>query len=296
MVVHLTCEHDRTSFVTIPLPVIFVHFDSPIIQLKQTTLTPSAYNTVTTPTSNTRWPVSQYSSPCLDFLIFFVVFEKPAHNFPSQLNLFITTWLLKPREKHKTEPKHKSYRHRNTHLPILTATDPKKKMKKKYFNREREKQRKFQSTEEKKMTEREREREMGEMYECDKNACSSSASVAQPVAAPDEISLFLQQILVRSSTSSSDYSTSVTARAGMRSQFSLSTPPSIMGFCTSNGLPDNLNGQCGPQFLGEGISAVDTSGAYFLGSASGNAPNVSSSSLGASENENDEYDCESEVL
>nr|XP_048335473.1 transcription factor SPATULA isoform X1 [Ziziphus jujuba var. spinosa] len=138
---------------------------------------------------------------------------------------------------------------------------------------------------------------MGDVYEYDKNACSSSASVAQTVAAPDEISLFLQQILVRSassSSSSSDSSTLVAAQAGMRAQFSLSSPSSIMGFCTSHGLPDNMHRQCRPQFLGEGISAIDSSGAYFLGNASANAPNVSSSSLGASENENDDYDCESE--
>lgn len=135
---------------------------------------------------------------------------------------------------------------------------------------------------------------MGDMYEYDKNACSSSASVAQPVTAPDELSLFLQQILVRSS-SSSDSSTLVAGHTGMRAQFSLSSP-SIMGFCTSNVLPDNLQRQCRSPLLGEGISAFDSPGAYLLGNASRNATNVSSSSLGASENENDEYDCESEVL
>ncbi|KAF3438974.1 hypothetical protein FNV43_RR17249 [Rhamnella rubrinervis] len=133
---------------------------------------------------------------------------------------------------------------------------------------------------------------MGDMDEYDKNACSSSASVAQPATAPDEFSLFLQQILVRSSSSSGS-STSVAGHAGMREQFSLSSP-SIMGFCTSNISPDNLQRQCRLQLLGEGISAVDSSGPYLLGNASRNATNVSSSSLGGSENENDEYDCESE--
>ncbi|KAM6591362.1 hypothetical protein CsatA_013967 [Cannabis sativa] len=113
---------------------------------------------------------------------------------------------------------------------------------------------------------------MGDMY--DKSICSSSS-------APDEISLFLQQILVRSSSSS------------MNTQFSLTSPG------------NNLSRMCpSSQMVGDGISAVDSSGAYFVGNNSINntsggvaviAPNnVSSSSVGASENENDEYDCESE--
>ncbi|XP_062101957.1 transcription factor SPATULA isoform X2 [Humulus lupulus] len=115
---------------------------------------------------------------------------------------------------------------------------------------------------------------MGDMY--DKSICSSSAS--------DEISLFLQQILVRSSSSSS----------AMRTQFSLTSPGNLSRMCPSS------------KMVGDGISAVDSSGAYFMGNNNNNnnntsggvavvAPNnVSSSSVGASENENDEYDCESE--
>ena len=94
----------------------------------------------------------------------------------------------------------------------------------------------------------------------------------------DEISLFLQQILVRSSSSSSS-SLDSTSSAAMRTQFS-----------------DNRSRMCRSQVVGDGISAVDSSGAYLLGSTSGVlGPNVSSSSVGVSENENDEYDCESEV-
>ncbi|EXB54378.1 Transcription factor SPATULA [Morus notabilis] len=94
---------------------------------------------------------------------------------------------------------------------------------------------------------------MGEMYD---KITSSSASVARSSsAATDEISLFLQQILVRSSSS----------------------------------VPENLSSLCRPELVGDGISAVDYSVA-----AKATAVNVSSSSLGASENENDEYDCESE--
>lgn len=87
---------------------------------------------------------------------------------------------------------------------------------------------------------------------------SASASVAcSSSSATDEISLFLQQILVRSSP------------------------------------PENLSRLCRKQLVGDGISAVDSTGGYLL--ASTTAANVSSYSVGgASENENDEYDCESE--
>lgn len=89
---------------------------------------------------------------------------------------------------------------------------------------------------------------------------SASASVVcSSSSATDEISLFLQQILVRSSP------------------------------------PENLSRLCRKQLVGDGISAVDSTGGYLL--ASTTAANVSSSSVGgASENENDEYDCESEVI
>ena len=88
---------------------------------------------------------------------------------------------------------------------------------------------------------------------------SASASVACSSSATDEISLFLQQILVRSSP------------------------------------PENRSRLCRKQLVGDGISAVDSTGGYLL--ASTTAANVSSSSVGgASENENDEYDCESEVI
>ncbi|PON67149.1 Basic helix-loop-helix transcription factor [Trema orientale] len=129
---------------------------------------------------------------------------------------------------------------------------------------------------------------MGDMYE--KNICSSSA--------PDEISLFLQQILVRPSSSSSDspLSSAAAAAAAMRAQFSVSSPAMVGPCGGSNASQDNLSRLCRSQMVGDGIAAIDSSGALFLANTSGVAAttNVSSSSVGASENENDEYDCESE--
>lgn len=116
---------------------------------------------------------------------------------------------------------------------------------------------------------------MGDTYEynyqnnpCSSSAPASSVSAAQPHSSTDEISLFLQQILVRSSSLGGQ-------------QFLFSSAPS--GYA----LPDNLSRPCHSTFPGDGIRAVDSV-------ATASAPNVSSSSVGASENEADEYDCESE--
>ncbi|KAM1529513.1 hypothetical protein ACFX1Z_018713 [Malus domestica] len=127
---------------------------------------------------------------------------------------------------------------------------------------------------------------MGDPYEYDryyKNAtcCSSSSQAAQPHSAPDDMSLFLQQILVRSSSSLA----SVVAQPGKAPQFLFSPSPSVGAL-----LPGNLEHPCHSGFFGDEITAIDSSAAFV---SAGN-PNVSSSSLGASENEADEYDCESE--
>ncbi|KAM1733279.1 hypothetical protein ACFX11_018907 [Malus domestica] len=127
---------------------------------------------------------------------------------------------------------------------------------------------------------------MGDPYEYDryyKNAtCSSSSSqAAQPHSASDDMSLFLQQILVRSSSSLA----SVVAQPGKAPQFLFSPSPSVGAL-----LPGNLEHPCHSGFFGDEITAIDSSAAFV---SAGN-PNVSSSSLGASENEADEYDCESE--
>ncbi|KAL6224827.1 hypothetical protein ACLB2K_003682 [Fragaria x ananassa] len=120
---------------------------------------------------------------------------------------------------------------------------------------------------------------MGDTFEYNyqnNNSCSSSApassvSVAQSHSSTDEISLFLQQILVRSSSLS-----------GQQFLFS-SSPP---GYA----LTENLGRPSNDSFVGGGIRGVDVSTAVVTASG----PNVSSSSVGASENEADEYDCESE--
>ncbi|XP_068342727.1 transcription factor SPATULA-like [Pyrus communis] len=114
---------------------------------------------------------------------------------------------------------------------------------------------------------------MGDTYECDryyKNAtCSSSPPAAPPHSPADDMSLFLQQILVRSSSS---------LASGKAPQSLLSSSPSVGAL-----LPGNLDRPCHSGFLGDGIPAVDSFAAFVSGH-----PN------GASENEADEYDCESE--
>ncbi|CAN6680104.1 unnamed protein product [Malus baccata var. baccata] len=127
---------------------------------------------------------------------------------------------------------------------------------------------------------------MGDPYEYDqyykKATCSSSSSpAAQPHSASDDMSLFLQQILVRSSSSLA----SVVAQPGKAPQFLFSPSPSVGAL-----LPGNLEHPCHSGFFGDEITAIDSSAAFV---SAGN-PNVSSSSFGASENEADEYDCESE--
>ncbi|KAK7406530.1 hypothetical protein VNO78_08157 [Psophocarpus tetragonolobus] len=111
---------------------------------------------------------------------------------------------------------------------------------------------------------------MGDMYHFDNNLSSQ-----------DEISLFLRQILLRSSSSSH------------------SMPGS------SNSTHQNVNAH--PSFaalqLQDGkISTLDSTASFVSASATcsyikphpASAANVSSSSVGVSENENDDYDCESE--
>ncbi|KAG6666229.1 hypothetical protein I3843_01G016000 [Carya illinoinensis] len=129
---------------------------------------------------------------------------------------------------------------------------------------------------------------MGDMYAYDKNSCSSSTSASQPqllpsssshAGAPDEISLFLHQILLRSSSSSSPF----VSNTGKQAQL-----------CDSDVLPGNPHrSSCRSALVQDGISAVESSSAMSTGSGVF-LSNLSTSSLGASENETDEYDCESE--
>ncbi|KAI4314979.1 hypothetical protein L6164_027833 [Bauhinia variegata] len=142
---------------------------------------------------------------------------------------------------------------------------------------------------------------MGDMYDYDKNTCSSSTSAAPSSSSTqDEISLFLNQILLRSSSP---------AHVGKNAQ-SLMSSTSVAELCSRNAAQGNVHSlyDRSPLRL-DGISTVDsmaglsTSSGAFL-SSSGTyssaymkrscAANVSSSSVGASENETHENDCESE--
>lgn len=140
---------------------------------------------------------------------------------------------------------------------------------------------------------------------CDQNACTSSTWTPPAAAAvsspPDEISLFLQQILLRSS--------SATPHSSL-----LSSSPSIFSELTCNiraftPLSHNIPPSYGPpNAVPDEISAVDSSEQFANSSSSSvlydplrscptpTAPNASSTSVGANDhNENDEFDCESEV-
>ncbi|KAB1214752.1 Transcription factor SPATULA [Morella rubra] len=132
---------------------------------------------------------------------------------------------------------------------------------------------------------------MGDMYEYDKTSCSSSTSAPQPqllpsssstsphVGASDEISLFLHQILLHSTSSSPPLAVQTSNQA----------QPS-----NSNVLLGNLDrSSCRSVLVQDGISALESSSGVSTGSGVF-LSNVPTSSLGASENETDEYDCESE--
>lgn len=108
------------------------------------------------------------------------------------------------------------------------------------------------------------------------------------LSSQDEISLFLRQILLRSSSSSPS-----------------SSSHSMPGSCNSNAAHHNTNAHASltPSPFQDGkISALDSTASFFSASGASSsfqghaasAVNVSSSSVGVSENENDDYDCESE--
>jgi hypothetical protein len=127
-----------------------------------------------------------------------------------------------------------------------------------------------------------------DMYEYDKHYCSSSASAHHPQLPPasstsDEISLFVHQILLGSSSSSS--SSSMMAHAAERAQL-----------YNSMVMPGNPDLSCRSALVQDGISGVESSSVVSTTGSGAFLSNVSTSSLGASENETDEYDCESEVI
>ncbi|KAF8085328.1 hypothetical protein N665_0671s0007 [Sinapis alba] len=144
----------------------------------------------------------------------------------------------------------------------------------------------------------------------DKKLISSSSSTASiyntrsdnsnhhPPSSSDEISLFLRHIIDRSSPLSSYYSpaTASTAELGVNVDPHAENPRCFVSPQTSKRAADFSE-----VLVGSGVGSNSAAACYGLhggnnsigqGSSSGNR--VSSSSLGASGNETDEYDCESE--
>lgn len=129
------------------------------------------------------------------------------------------------------------------------------------------------------------------------NTCSSSSlfhnNNTHPPSSSDEISLFLHQLMHRSSSTAAAATTSVPSASFMAH----SRGPQVQLFPSA---PENSH----PLFNPQGISAADSlnnlsSGAYISGNVrvSGGGNNLSSSSLGVSENDTtDDNDCESEVI
>ncbi|KAL6498249.1 hypothetical protein OROGR_028646 [Orobanche gracilis] len=105
---------------------------------------------------------------------------------------------------------------------------------------------------------------------------SQNNSSSLPPQEPDEISIFLQQIILRSSSSSS---------SSLARQQPFASEYPNQGFALGSG-------------SGQGQISVPDSSAVFSSSpaCSFTAANVSSSSIGKSDNETDEYDYESEEI
>ncbi|KAF5736160.1 transcription factor SPATULA isoform X2 [Tripterygium wilfordii] len=119
---------------------------------------------------------------------------------------------------------------------------------------------------------------MADMFSNKNNTRLSSSTSAQRYRPPDELSVFLRQILSNSSSSSST---------------------SLIPHTQS--IPLENHDRSSRLRFPEGLTAVDTSdgahassSGYVLGDVRASMANVHSSSFGASENEADEYDCESE--
>lgn len=125
---------------------------------------------------------------------------------------------------------------------------------------------------------------MGDMYEYDKKSCSSSAPAPQ-LQDPDEISLFLHQILLRSSSSNNNNNSSSPSLMVKQAQLCNNNSNVLSG-----NHPDRTCHRSA--LLQDGISPVLESPSGL--STGAFLSNVSTSSLGASENETDDYDCESE--
>lgn len=110
---------------------------------------------------------------------------------------------------------------------------------------------------------------------------SSSPLPLSSAAEPDEISLFLHQILLRSSSPSSSSSTTSLYNAKLRPTEFL--PENPLRQCRSSLISNS------DRLVRDGINS--STSFYFPGTAG-----TASSSVGGFDNDLDEYDCESEVL
>ncbi|XP_028764083.1 transcription factor SPATULA isoform X1 [Neltuma alba] len=146
---------------------------------------------------------------------------------------------------------------------------------------------------------------MGDMYSYDHtdnhNFPMSSTSSLSSSSPQDEISLLLHQILLRSSSSSASSSLLVTHTAK-------NAHTSTAGLCSSQATLENPHPSDRSSLLHGGISVADSSigvgapndaflsspGTCTLANMKGSSAVDMPSSLGVSENELDEYDCESE--
>ncbi|XP_010531246.1 PREDICTED: transcription factor SPATULA-like [Tarenaya hassleriana] len=131
----------------------------------------------------------------------------------------------------------------------------------------------------------------------DKNMTSSSSrssvyDARNPSSSSDEISQFLRQILVRSSPPSSSYSpANLEDHPHAPDPRPFASPPSDVLVKRAICAVDFSDGVCSGS-----APCFGASGNCFSGNAPGNSSTtrVSSSSVGASGNETDDYDCESE--
>ncbi|OAY35468.1 transcription factor SPATULA isoform X2 [Manihot esculenta] len=127
---------------------------------------------------------------------------------------------------------------------------------------------------------------MGDMY----NACSSPPTGGGDRRSSDDISVFLHQILLHSTSASST-----------GSSFMTNTGPQLQSFAAPLSIPRESHPHrlCESTLVKDGISGLDSGEGvnvgFFQGNVKGNGANASSLSIGgASENEADDYDCESE--
>ncbi|KAJ7952840.1 BHLH transcription factor [Quillaja saponaria] len=123
---------------------------------------------------------------------------------------------------------------------------------------------------------------MGDMHEYNKNICSSSTSAPSSPAPSDEISLFLHQILLHSSSVPS--SSPFIPHLGKYPESSICST-SIAGLSSSKDMRESPHLAYRSLLVQEGIPIVDSNNGVSGGLLQ---------SVGVSGNQPDEYDCESE--